>query len=56
MEKTIGQVLLEKLTSEELGLLCDAHEEGSMDDVFYDELYPVDEKNHPGKYADPMDR
>ena len=52
---SIGQILIEKLTGAELGQLCDAHENGSIEDLFFDTLYPVDKKNYPEKYACPED-
>ena len=55
MEKTLGQILIEKLTPDELEQLTDSFEDGSLDDVFYDELFPEDKKNNPEKYADESD-
>jgi len=52
VEKTLGQILIEKLTPDELEQLTDSFEDGSLDSVFYDELFPEDKKNHPRKYAD----
>lgn len=50
----IAKVLLKKLTKEELSVLCDSFDDGSIDDVF-DELLPVDMQNYPEKYNTEFD-
>lgn len=44
-------ILTEKLTVEELSILCDCYDDGSLDDVFSNVLIPIDFKNHPEKYV-----
>jgi len=46
----LGEVLIKKLSKEELGLFCDSFDDGSLDEIVYDELLPVDVKNFPEKY------
>jgi len=55
MEPTIGEILLDKLSAHDIALLVDAHEDGTLDDVFWHELYPEDKKNRPELYVDPED-
>lgn len=47
----IGQILIEKLTKEELTDLCEAHDHRCIADIFYNDLYPKDEENYPEKYV-----
>lgn len=49
----LGKTLLAKLTKEELTDLCEAWDDGTLDDVILDELCPKDALNYPEKYADP---
>lgn len=51
----LGKVLIEKLTKEELTDLCEAYDDGSIESIFYDCLYPEDKLNYPAKYVDPDD-
>lgn len=47
----LGKVLIEKLTKEELTILCAAYDDGSIEAIFYDHLYPQDVRSYPKKYA-----
>ena len=49
--KNIGEILLEKLTSEELAALCNAYDDGSIETIFTDILLPKDVENRPEEYA-----
>jgi len=51
MSKTIGEILIEKLTPNELSILCKAHDDGTLNDVFYGELLPEDQANFPLEYC-----
>jgi len=46
----LGETLIKKLSKEELGLLCDSFDDGSLGEIIYEELLPVDVKNFPEKY------
>lgn len=50
MAEPIGKVLIKKLTKEELREFCTAWDDGSLDDVVYNELIPQDQKNYPEDY------
>jgi hypothetical protein len=43
------------LTKEELHKLCEVYDDGSIEDLFYTYLYPVDKKNFPEEYEDPTE-
>lgn len=47
----LGEILIKKLTPDELSALCDAHDDGSLRDIFMGELLPEDLANNPGKYC-----
>ena len=47
---TIANILIGKLTVEELSLLCDCYGDGNLDDAFDVVLLPRDCKEHPEKY------
>ena len=52
----LGKILISKLSKEELGLFCDSFDDGSLDDILYNELFPADVKNYPDKYVKVDDR
>ena len=51
MSKSIGQILIAKLTKEELRNFCTSWDDGSLDDIVYDVLIPQDRKNYPEDYG-----
>ena len=52
-EKKIGEILINRLTLEELSALCDSYDDGSLDDIFDTVLIPMDWRKHPEKYCKP---
>lgn len=51
MEKTIRQILIEKLTKEKLMNFCKAWDNGTLDEIIDKELCPKDAENYPEKYV-----
>lgn len=52
---TIAKILLDKLTKAELKILCMSFDDGSLINVMYDEVIPVDVANHPDDYVSKTD-
>lgn len=52
MDKTIGQILIEKLTKEELRELCSVYDDGRLNEIMFEEIIPIDMVNYPPNYAD----
>jgi hypothetical protein len=50
--KAIGEMLKEKLTKEELNILCNAFDQGLLNSVFYNYLLKEDKKNFPEDYKE----
>lgn len=48
----IGKIIIEKLTKEELNLLCERWDDGSFSEIMIDKLIPQDVKNYPEQYID----
>ena len=51
---SIAEVLMQKLTKEELSELCEIYDSGELRDMFENKLFPQDEINFPDKYK-PVD-
>ena len=49
--ENLAQSILKNLSKKELNALCNCFDDGSMDDLFYDYLLPVDEENYPEYYS-----
>lgn len=47
----IAKILVEKLTTEELSVLCEAYDNGELDAEFQETLIPKDCENNPEDYA-----
>lgn len=46
----LAMVLLEKLTAEEIHMLCEAYDNGSLEITMVNFLLPRDAKNYPESY------
>ncbi len=53
--EALAKKLIESLTKEELHQLCNAYDNGAIDDLFYDFLYSKDEESFPDDYEKPDD-
>ena len=51
MATSIGKILLNKLNDEDIKQLCEAWDDGLLDDAMLNEVLPVDVKNHPELYV-----
>lgn len=51
--KNIADILIKRLSLDDLSILCDSWDDGSLDDVFSAFLLPIDLENHPEKYCKP---
>lgn len=47
----LAMVLLEKLTAEEIHMLCKAYDDGSLEITMVNFLLPKDVKNYPESYS-----